>query len=149
MTIVDASAARRLRGTVNSSRNLLRVRADTSFSASRSTYMSVVRTPGERCSYYTNDRQMERTVEIACGLEVGVAQSPKRLERLRVPALHHVPSRGFRAEEDLQCDEECGYPGLSNHDINECMRLKRRGLRTLPSMSRQLRPRMPLGSGTF
>ena len=111
--------------------------------------MSIVRARSERCSHYTNNIQMEHTVEIACGLEVGVAQSPKRLERLRVPALHHVPPRGFRAEENLQCDEECGYPGLSNHDINEWMRSKRRGLRTLPSMSRQLRPRMPLGSGTF
>ena len=40
MTMEDASVARRLRGTVNSSRNLLDVFVLASFSASRSTWMS-------------------------------------------------------------------------------------------------------------
>ncbi len=42
-----------------------------------------------------------------------MAQPPERLERLRVPALHHVPPRRLRTEEDLQRNEEGGYSSLN------------------------------------
>ena len=48
MTIEDARVARRLRGTVKSSRNLFRVLRLTSFSASSNTWISDTITSNER-----------------------------------------------------------------------------------------------------
>ena len=99
----EACMARRFRGTVNSSKNLLRVFLLTSFSASSNTWISVPRSDEQtRCT----ENRTRRTVEIARSLEVGVAQTTQRLERLRIATLHHVPSGRLRAAIDLDSYKE-------------------------------------------
>ena len=59
-----------------------------------------------------DERESRHTVEIACSLEVGMPKLAERTKCLCVPSLHHVPTRRFRAEENLQSDDDCRNTSL-------------------------------------
>ena len=90
-----------------------------------------------------DERESRRTVEIARSLEVGMPKLAERTKRLCVPSLHHVPTRRFRAEENLQSDDDCRNTSLYAHGQWGGYRLQR-SILTLPSISLQFKPVIPL-----